>query len=103
MSYVATEECVSLDRLPVGGRGTILSLSGDDAVAIRLLELGLLPGEDVQVLGYAPLGDPIAIQVRGTRLALRRKDAGRIRLSVIHRTMPRTAATVALAAGTVGT
>ncbi|MCA9056148.1 MAG: FeoA domain-containing protein [Planctomycetaceae bacterium] len=103
MSYAVTEEFVSLDHLPVGGRGTILTLSGDDAVAIRLLELGLLPGEEIEVLGYAPLGDPIAIQVRGTRLALRRKDAGRIHMSVIRRTEPRTAAAVALAAGTAGT
>jgi Fe2+ transport system protein FeoA len=42
--------------------------------------MGLLPGEEVEVLGVAPLGDPMAIRVGGTRLALRRRDAARVAL-----------------------
>ena len=70
----------SLDRLRPGDRGVIAELIGDDPVTVRLLEMGLLPGEPVEVLGVAPLGDPLAIRVRGTRLALRRIDAARVQL-----------------------
>ncbi len=70
----------SLDSLRPGERGIIAALSGDDPVTVRLLEMGLLPGEVVEVLGVAPLGDPLAILVRGGRLAIRRRDAARIQL-----------------------
>lgn len=40
----------------------------------RLLSLGLLPGSRFTIIRTAPLGDPIEIETRSTRLALRRKD-----------------------------
>jgi ferrous iron transport protein A len=70
----------SLDSLLPGQRGVIAALSGDDPVTVRLLEMGLLPGEEVELLGVAPLGDPLAILVRGARLAIRRRDASRVQL-----------------------
>jgi Fe2+ transport system protein FeoA len=73
---------VSLATLRPGQRGRITQLEGDDAVAVRLLELGLLPGELVEVLGTAPFGDPLAVLIRGTRLAVRRCDAARIQILV---------------------
>lgn len=41
----------------------------------RLFELGLTSGSEIKVCGVAPLGDPLILQVRGCRLALRKKDA----------------------------
>ena len=41
----------------------------------RLLDLGFTPGEDVIVTHAAPLGDPLVIRVRGTLLALRKREA----------------------------
>jgi Fe2+ transport system protein FeoA len=41
----------------------------------RLLDLGFTPGEEVSVTHAAPLGDPIVIRVRGTLLALRKREA----------------------------
>ncbi len=41
----------------------------------RLLDLGFTPGEDVIVTHTAPLGDPLIIHVRGTLLALRKREA----------------------------
>ena len=40
------------------------------------MELGLLPGEPIEVLGRAPFGDPIAVLIRGTRLAVRPQMPG---------------------------
>jgi ferrous iron transport protein A len=49
-----------------------------DEVSSRLLEMGLTPGVEVQVLGAAPLGDPIELALRGYRLSVRRSEAARI-------------------------
>jgi len=71
----------SLALLSPGQVGVIAEVIGDDPVTVRLLEMGLLPGEPVEVVGVAPLGDPLAIHVRGARLALRRCDAARVQLT----------------------
>jgi len=44
-------------------------------MARRLLDLGLIPGTAVYCQGAAPAGDPVAYQIRGAVIALRRKDA----------------------------
>jgi Fe2+ transport system protein FeoA len=68
----------SLDQLPVGGRGRVEALEGDDALVQRLLEMGLLEGEEVEVTNVALLGDPIEIRLRDYRLSLRRREAARV-------------------------
>lgn len=72
---------MTLDTLQPGEAATIASLDGDGLATHRLMELGLLPGEPIEVLGRAPFGDPIAVLIRGTRIALRRADARRIAIS----------------------
>jgi Fe2+ transport system protein FeoA len=69
---------ISLDQLPLGQRGTITAVQGDDLLVQRLLEMGLLEGEEVEVVGLAPLGGPLEIRLRDYRLSLRREEAGRI-------------------------
>jgi len=49
----------------------------------RLLSLGLTPGTELLVQHVAPLGDPIAVRVRGFRLSLRRAEAAGIELEAI--------------------
>ena len=44
----------------------------------RLLEMGLVRGTSLKMLGHAPLGDPLAVKVRGYLLALRRAEAAQI-------------------------
>lgn len=72
----------SLDALRPGNAAVIAELDGGDEAIRRLMELGLLPGEPVEMIGRAPLGDPLAILVRGTRIAVRARDARRIRVSL---------------------
>jgi ferrous iron transport protein A len=71
----------TLDTLASGQWGTIVDLDGDDGITRRLMELGFLPGTRVEVIGFAPLGDPVAVFVRGSRMAIRLRDARRIRVS----------------------
>jgi ferrous iron transport protein A len=68
----------SLDQLKAGQRARVVGLEGGDAVLQRLLEMGLLEGEELEVLGFAPFGDPIEIRLRDSRLCLRRSEAARV-------------------------
>jgi ferrous iron transport protein A len=72
-----SHELVSLRlaSLPLATPSTILRIDGPRAVRRRLLELGLVPGTRVSVIGVSPLGDPLELEVRGGRLSLRKKDA----------------------------
>ena len=68
----------SLDQLRVGQRARIQSLSGIDTLLQRLMEMGLLEGEEIEILAIAPLGDPVEIRIRDYRLSLRRREAASI-------------------------
>jgi len=71
----------TLDSLKDGERGRVVDVSGDDAVAVRLMEMGLIEGEEVAFLGKAPLGDPLEFEVRGYRLSLRVNEARRVQIA----------------------
>ncbi|WP_417848214.1 FeoA family protein [Thalassoglobus sp.] len=71
------------DLKEVGSRGCILDVSGDDAVAIRLMEMGLTEDEEIEVIGFAPLGDPIEYSIRGYRISLRSTEAARVSIRSI--------------------
>jgi Fe2+ transport system protein FeoA len=56
-------------------------VSGDDPTTLRLLEMGLTPGVYVRVVGTAPLGGPLELELRGYRLSIRRHDAARVAIA----------------------
>lgn len=68
----------SLSQLGIGESAVITGITGDDSLAMRLMEMGLLEGEPVTLVGYAPLGDPIEFEVRGYRISLRASEAQRV-------------------------
>ena len=51
------------------------SLAGPEEACYRLLDLGFTPGAEVKVAQAAPLGEPLVVVLRGTRLALRKDEA----------------------------
>jgi len=69
---------MTLAELAVGDEGCVAEVQGDDDIAVRILEMGLIPGTDVRVLGTAPWGDPLELDVRGYRLSLRKAEAARV-------------------------
>jgi len=71
----------TLADLPVGGRGTVASVAGAPAVAQRLLEMGLTQGTEVEVVRFAPLGDPMEVRLWGYLLSLRKADAKNVLLA----------------------
>jgi Fe2+ transport system protein FeoA len=74
---------VSLDQLQAGQRARIEEVRGDGALLQRLLEMGVLEGEEVEVVGFAPLGDPMDLRLRDYRLSLRRSEAARVLVTVL--------------------
>jgi ferrous iron transport protein A len=71
----------TLNQLCAGQRARIQALQGSDNLVQRLLEMGLLEGEEVEVVGFAPLGDPMEIRLQDYRLSLRRLEAARVAVS----------------------
>jgi ferrous iron transport protein A len=69
-----------LADLPIGARARVSTITGADELAMRLLEMGLTPGIEVAVVGAAPLGDPLELEVRGYRLSVRRSEAARVEI-----------------------
>lgn len=68
----------TLDTLQVGQSARVVDITGDDGIATRLMEMGLTEGEQVKVLGFAPLGDPVELEIRGYHLSLRSSEARRV-------------------------
>jgi len=70
----------SLAELPVGCSGRVVQVEGVDETSIRLLEMGVTPGVEFRIIGVAPLGDPLELEIRGYRLSLRKSEARRVRV-----------------------
>ncbi len=73
---------VLLSEMLVGSHGVVESFVAESDDYERIEEMGLTPGEEVEVVRYAPLGDPIEIKIRGYSLSLRKEEADRIRVAV---------------------
>ena len=71
----------TLDQLPIGKSARVATVNGEDGVSIRLMEMGLLDGVPVKVVGAAPFGGPREYLVRGFRLSLRSTEACRVAIT----------------------
>ena len=70
----------TLAELPRGGRARVAAVHGVDAISCRLMEMGLTPGVELTLVGAAPLGDPLELELRGYRLSVRKTEAARVEL-----------------------
>lgn len=76
----------TLSDLAPGERAVILEIQGNDAIAARLMEMGLIDGEPIELIGRAPLGDPAEFALRGYRISLRNAEAKRVLVSAPDQT-----------------
>ena len=65
---------VTLDNLKLGQSATVREFT-DDFLSLKLTEMGCFPGEVVKLTNIAPFWDPIAIEVSGYQLSLRKQEA----------------------------
>ena len=68
----------TLDTLKAGEGGHVVEIVGDETFRLRLMEMGMLRGETVRVVRFAPLGDPMEITLGSYHLSLRKLDARNI-------------------------
>ena len=69
---------MTLKELEIGAQARIEEVKGEGALRQHLLDMGLLPGALVKVVKYAPMGDPVEVQIHGYELTLRLADAEQI-------------------------
>ena len=69
---------VPLSELKPKEKGTIVKVGGDGPVRRRILDMGVVPGTEVEVVRVAPLGDPVELLIRGYHLSLRKEEAREI-------------------------
>ena len=67
----------TIASLKIGETGIVRGFT-DELMSLKLLEMGCLPGEQIEISNIAPLGDPIAIKVSGYKLSLRKQEAATI-------------------------
>ena len=65
----------TLRQVKVGDTVKVKKLHGEGAIKRRIMDMGITKGVEVSVRKVAPLGDPIAVTVRGYELSLRKADA----------------------------
>jgi Fe2+ transport system protein FeoA len=68
----------TLGDVQVGAGGRIIAVRQETSAGQRIMEMGLVPGTAFRLIGTAPLGDPLEIEVRGYRLSLRRDEARQV-------------------------
>lgn len=73
---------MNLAQLKPGEKGTILAIGAIGPLRRRLMDMGVLIGEDVKVVKIAPLGDPIEVTIKHYQLSLRKKEAQGIDVEV---------------------
>jgi len=72
-----------LARLKTGEKGRITAIGALGPMKRRLMDMGVLVGETVQVVKVAPLGDPIEIRVKSYSLSLRKQEATQIAVEIL--------------------
>jgi len=72
-----------LSQLLVGSKATVRELASQGPAALRLREMGVLPGVAITLMRTAPLGDPLEIKIRGYNLTLRKAEAEHIMVEMV--------------------
>ncbi|WP_409305915.1 ferrous iron transport protein A [Peribacillus sp. SCS-155] len=75
---------ISLNQGEMGNVIRITAIHLGGVMRRRLLDLGFVPGAEVEVIRRSPLGDPIAFRVSQTTIALRREESSNIEGELIH-------------------
>ena len=73
-----------LSEATIGKIYQVERIEGSGFIRRRIIDMGLIPGTKVKVVGTAPLGDPIDIVARGYNLTIRKNEASKIIVKVIN-------------------
>ncbi|MFD3394893.1 FeoA family protein [Aquirufa sp. OSTEICH-129V] len=73
----------TLAELKIGERAEIVGFT-DALLSLKLLEMGCLPGSEIEMTHLAPFGDPLAIKVSGYTLTMRKDEAATIQINLLN-------------------
>lgn len=77
---------MTLKELEIGKTADIISTGGEGALRQHFLDMGLIPGAEVTMVKFAPMGDPLELKIHGYELTLRVADADKIEINNIRET-----------------
>ncbi len=83
---------MTLRELPIGKWATIQAVGGEGALRQHFLDMGVIPGTDILLIKYAPLGDPMEFMIHGYELTLRVADAEKITIKNVRDDAPKASA-----------
>ena len=80
-AFMVKKQEMLLSELLPGQKATIVRFTTED-IFLKLMEMGCLPGEDIEIVKIAPLKDPVSVSVAGYVLSLRLEEAKHIVVSI---------------------
>ncbi|GAB6175293.1 FeoA family protein [Desulfobaculum senezii] len=73
-----------LRKMPQNGKAKIASIKADGELGRRIRDMGLVPGTEIELVGKAPLRDPVALRLRDFTLTLRNNEADHITVELLE-------------------
>lgn len=73
---------MTLDELKIGQSAIITKVGGDGALRQHFLDMGVIPGSELTLVKFAPMGDPMQLLIHGYELTLRKDDAAKIEIDI---------------------
>ena len=73
---------MTLDELKIGQSAIITKVGGDGALRQHFLDMGVIPGSELTLVKFAPMGDPMQLLIHGYELTLRKEDAAKIDIDI---------------------
>lgn len=77
------KEKITLNNLEIGQSAKIEAVGGEGALRQHFLDMGLIPGAEVTLVKFAPMGDPMELLIHGYELTLRLDDAAKIEIGPV--------------------
>ena len=75
---------MTLNNLELGASAVITAVGGEGSLRQHFLDMGVIPGAEVTLMKYAPMGDPMELRIHGYELTLRLADAQKIQVSLLE-------------------
>ena len=84
METIADSERMTLDALGVGTPAIISTVGGEGALRQHFLDMGVIPGAQIEFVKAAPMGDPLEFRIHGYELTLRKDGAAKIEVEPVE-------------------
>lgn len=76
---------MTLDELPIGSTATVRTVGGSGELRQHFLDMGIIPTQDITMVKYAPMGDPVEVRIKSYDLSLRIADARQIEIEHVRK------------------